>query len=74
MLVPFSYYNNQMNWTDLFAALSLVLVIEGLLPFINPRGYKNTMMQLSAMPEQTLRFIGLGSMIAGVVFLYLVRG
>ncbi len=63
-----------MNWTDLFAALSLVLVIEGLLPFINPRGDKNTMMQMAAMPEQTLRYIGLGSMAAGVIFLYLVRG
>ena len=63
-----------MNWTDLFAALALVLVIEGILPFINPRGYKNTMMQMANFPEQTLRMIGLGSMLAGVLFLYLVRG
>jgi hypothetical protein len=63
-----------MNWTDLFAALSLVLVIEGLLPFINPRGYKNTMMQMAHFPEQTLRMIGFASMVVGVVFLYLVRG
>jgi uncharacterized protein YjeT (DUF2065 family) len=63
-----------MNWNDLFAALALVLVIEGLLPFINPRGYKNTMMQLASIPEKTMRGIGFGSMIAGVLFLYLVRG
>lgn len=63
-----------MNWTDLFAAVALVLVIEGLLPFLNPAKYKETMQQMSAFPEQTLRMIGLGSMIAGVVFLYLVRG
>jgi uncharacterized protein len=63
-----------MNWNDLFAALALVLVIEGLLPFINPRSYKNTMMQISSFPEKTIRMIGFGSMIAGVVFLYLVRG
>jgi hypothetical protein len=63
-----------MNWTDLFAALSLVLVIEGMLPFINPRGYKNTMIQMANLPEQMLRKIGLGSMLAGVIFLYLVRG
>ena len=63
-----------MNWTDLFAALALVLVIEGLLPFINPRGYKNTMMQMATFPEKTIRTIGLASMVIGVIFLYLVRG
>lgn len=63
-----------MNWTDLFAALSLVLVIEGLLPFINPKGYKSTMMQMASFPENTIRSIGFGSMIAGVICLYLVRG
>ncbi|MDJ0881233.1 MAG: DUF2065 domain-containing protein [Gammaproteobacteria bacterium] len=63
-----------MNWTDLFAALSLVLVIEGLLPFINPTGYKNTMMQMATFPEKTIRMIGLGSMLTGVICLYLVRG
>jgi uncharacterized protein len=63
-----------MNWNDLFAALALVLVIEGLLPFINPRSYKNTMMQMSSFPEKTIRMIGFGSMIAGVVFFSFVRG
>ena len=63
-----------MNWNDLFAALALVLVIEGILPFLNPAGYKNTMMQLATFPENTIRKIGFGSMLAGVVFLYLIRG
>lgn len=63
-----------MNWNDLLAALALVLVIEGMMPFINPKGYKNTMMQITTLPEQTLRMIGFGSMLAGLVFLYLVRG
>lgn len=63
-----------MNWNDLLAALALVMIIEGILPFLNPRGYKNTMMQMAAFPEKTLRTIGFGSMLAGVVFLYLVRG
>lgn len=63
-----------MNWSDLLAALALVMIIEGILPFLNPRGYKNTMMQMAAFPEKTLRTIGFGSMLAGVVFLYLVRG
>ncbi|MCZ6667388.1 MAG: DUF2065 domain-containing protein [Gammaproteobacteria bacterium] len=62
-----------MNWGDLLAALALVMIIEGLIPFISPRGYKNTMQQLTAMPESTLRNIGFGLILCGVVFLYLVR-
>lgn len=63
-----------MNWGDLSAALALVLVIEGILPFLNPTGYKKTMMQISSLPENTLRMIGFGSMIGGLILLYLVRG
>jgi uncharacterized protein YjeT (DUF2065 family) len=63
-----------MNWNDLFAALALVLVIEGLMPFMNPKAYKSTMMQMAAFPEKSIRMIGFGSMMAGLLFLFLVRG
>ena len=63
-----------MNWADLWAALALVLIIEGLLPFISPRGYRNMVQQMAAMPENMLRNVGLGLVLAGVVFLVLVRG
>jgi hypothetical protein len=62
-----------MNWGDLLAAFALVMIIEGIIPFISPRGYKNTMQQLTAMPESTLRSIGFGLMLVGVVSLYFVR-
>jgi hypothetical protein len=62
-----------MNWGDLLAAIALVMIIEGIIPFISPRGYKNTMQQLTAMPESTLRSIGFGLMLVGVVSLYFVR-
>jgi len=63
-----------MNWQDFLAAIALVLVIEGILPFLNPKGYKNTMMQMTQFPDKSLRMIGLGSMISGVIFLYFIRG
>lgn len=62
-----------MNWIDLFSALALVLVIEGLMPFINPRGYKNTMQQMMGLPDKTLRWVGLSSMIIGLILLTLIR-
>jgi uncharacterized protein YjeT (DUF2065 family) len=62
-----------MNWGDLLAALALVMIIEGIVPFISPRGYKNTMQQLTSMPESTMRAMGFGLMLCGAVFLYFVR-
>ncbi len=62
-----------MNWTDLLAAFSLYLVLEGVLPFLHPRGFSRTMGLLARLPERQLRYMGLGSMLAGVALLYLVR-
>ena len=62
-----------MNWTDLLSAIALVMVIEGLLPFANPRGSRRTMAMLAQMPEDKLRLAGLASIVAGLVLLYFVR-
>ena len=61
-------------WQELGIALCLVLVLEGILPFLNPGGAKRTFVALSQMDERALRGIGLGSMIAGCVVLFLIRG
>ena len=63
-----------MDWRDLGAAFALYLVLEGILPFLNPGGAKRTLAMLSQLDEPALRRIGLGSMIAGCVVLLLVRG
>ncbi len=60
-------------WDDLWAALALVLVLEGLMPFANPRRYRETMATVAQFNERSLRFIGLVSMLAGLGLLYVVR-
>ncbi|HFQ13604.1 MAG TPA: DUF2065 domain-containing protein [Gammaproteobacteria bacterium] len=55
-------------------AIALVLVLEGLLPALSPRGYRQTMLQMSKMDDQVLRTIGLLSMSAGALLLYFFRG
>ncbi|HEY9148393.1 MAG TPA: DUF2065 domain-containing protein [Gammaproteobacteria bacterium] len=60
-------------WTDLLAALALVMVIEGLLPALSPRSYRKAMLSMSSMDERSLRITGLVSMVAGAVFLYLIK-
>ncbi len=62
-----------MNWSDFLAALALVLVIEGMVPFISPQSLRKLQESMSQLDDRTLRNIGLFSMICGVVLLYLVR-
>lgn len=59
-------------WQHLLPALALVLVIEGILPFLSPRTWREAMLQAGQMPDTALRVMGLLSMIAGVVILNFV--
>jgi uncharacterized protein len=58
----------------LLTALGLLLVIEGVLPFVNPRGFKRTLAVVCQAEDRVLRIAGLVSMMAGLVVLYLARG
>lgn len=58
---------------DLFAALALVLVIEGVLPFVAPRLWRDMFRQVTELSERQIRFVGLASMLAGVVVLVLSK-
>lgn len=60
-------------WEHIVPALALVLVIEGILPFLSPRSWRESMAQAAKLPDKTLRMMGLASMLAGVVVLYLAR-
>ena len=62
-----------MLWDDLIRALALVLVIEGMLPFLSPEGWRQAMSQASRLANKTLRSIGFASMLVGVVVLYLLH-
>ena len=52
-----------MNWNDLWAAFALYLVLEGVLPFLNPGAAKRALLTMSQLDDRILRRIGLGSMI-----------
>ena len=62
-----------MDWNDLLAAFALYLVIEGILPFINPRGWRQSVELLARLGDRQLRIFGLVSMLAGVFLLALIR-
>jgi uncharacterized protein YjeT (DUF2065 family) len=60
-------------WQQLLIALALVLIIEGILPFLNPRGMRNVMKSMAELDDKSLRISGLVSMIIGLVLLYTVN-
>ncbi|WP_457675381.1 DUF2065 domain-containing protein [Thiolapillus sp.] len=62
-----------MAWQDLWAALALMLVLEGILPFLNPGRFRGMLRMLDEMDNALVRRIGLVSMLAGLGLLYLVR-
>ncbi|MGM0563870.1 MAG: DUF2065 domain-containing protein [Pseudomonadota bacterium] len=58
---------------DLITAFALYLVLEGLLPFVAPRGWKRLVAEVLTTPDGALRVAGLVSMLAGVALLYFAR-
>jgi uncharacterized protein YjeT (DUF2065 family) len=60
-------------WDDFLVAVSLLLVIEGVMPFLSPSRSRETMRMVSEMDDRALRILGLVSMVSGVTMLYLVR-
>ena len=59
--------------TDTFwLALAMVLVLEGLLPFLSPSGWRKMFMQLLQMNDGQIRFFGLCSMLLGTLVITLV--
>ena len=60
-------------WHVLTVAIALVLIIEGMLPFISPNRWRNMLATVEQMDDRVIRNVGLGSMLLGVVLLYLVN-
>jgi uncharacterized protein YjeT (DUF2065 family) len=57
----------------LLTAFALMLVIEGIMPFLVPGTWRDTFRKLTEMTDGQIRFVGLTSMIVGLMLLYVVR-
>jgi len=53
----------------LLLAFALMLVVEGLLPFIAPKAWRDTFIRLVQLSDGQIRFIGLTSMLIGLILL-----
>lgn len=58
---------------SLMLAFALMLVIEGVLPFLLPALWRETFRKLTEMSDGQIRFVGLSSMLAGLVLIYFLK-
>ena len=57
----------------MLTGVALVLIIEGIMPFVNPDGLRKIFLMAVQLDNATLRFIGITSMLLGLILLYLIR-
>lgn len=60
-------------WNELAVALCLVLIIEGVIPFLAPGRWRRLAVTMADVDDRVVRGLGLASMLAGTCLLYLVR-
>ncbi|WP_022958484.1 DUF2065 domain-containing protein [Spongiibacter tropicus] len=60
-------------WQELAVALSLVLVIEGILPFLSPDRWRMMAYRIADLDSQKVRMLGLASMVVGLLMLNFLR-
>jgi uncharacterized protein YjeT (DUF2065 family) len=58
-------------WSVFFMAFALMLVLEGLLPFLAPALWRDTFRRILQLSDGQIRFFGLASMLTGIVLLWL---
>jgi uncharacterized protein len=56
-------------WEVLLGAFALMLVVEGLLPFFSPTTWRSVFERATQMSDGQIRFLGLSSMLGGLVML-----
>lgn len=63
-----------MTWSEaFFSAFALMLVFEGIMPFLSPERWRDYLSRILAFDDKIIRYIGLGSMLIGVAILYIVH-
>ena len=60
-------------WQELGVALCLVLVLEGIVPFVQPSGWRKAVSAMSKIDDGSMRFLGFVSMAAGTIMLYIIH-
>ena len=61
-------------WHEVIVTLCLLMIIEGVLPFLSPKSWRKMAFSVAQLDDRSMRIMGLASMLIGVGLLYLVNG
>lgn len=61
------------DWQTLGAALALMFIFEGMLPFLLPNRLRMAALTVLKLDNRSLRMMGLGSMVLGLILLYIIK-
>ena len=59
-------------WIEIGRAFALMLVFEGILPFLSPARWREMLRSVAGSPDSLIRGIGFFTMLTGLVILYLL--
>ncbi|WP_444997340.1 DUF2065 domain-containing protein [Aliikangiella sp. IMCC44359] len=59
--------------SDLWSAIAIAIIIEGMIPFLSPKSWKETVNKITQLPETKIRLLGLAAMIVGLLLLSVLR-
>lgn len=62
-----------MAWADLLAGFAFYLILEGLLPFVSPRGWRKGLAAMAELTDAQLRVFGIVVVTIGLFLLFVVR-
>ncbi|MEK6748550.1 MAG: DUF2065 domain-containing protein [Pseudomonadota bacterium] len=60
-------------WRDLWVASALMLVLEGIIPFLNPGSTRQALLMVAEMDDKVLRIVGFACMVVGAILLYMFQ-
>lgn len=60
-------------WQDILTAFSLYLIIEGMIPFVGPNFFRQTVVRIAQLDDNNLRLSGLTVLSIGLIMLFIVR-
>jgi uncharacterized protein len=60
-------------WRELGIAISLMLVLEGIIPFLQPARWRKMVALLATIDDRTMRLLGFTSMLTGTILLYIIN-
>jgi hypothetical protein len=60
-------------WDTFLIAIALMLILEGMMPFLSPRTWREAFKKLIEMGDGQIRFIGLSAMMVGLLLLMLLK-